>query len=187
MDWRETIKISKVDAARRQIDTAVRLYFDDGDPVSIHTLAAAALGVLQGLDKHGANTGTIYDFISNCLPEFSEFISKTLRTPQNFFKHADLDPQATLEFSLREAEILLFEACRKFSDLAGRRGAEMGVFIIWIIVQNPGIVCFKELGGSWESLGELKFKPDERRRFFAAFISHAESVVAKLDAGEPGL
>jgi hypothetical protein len=36
-------RISKLDAAERQIDTAIRLYFEDGDLVSIHKLSAAAL------------------------------------------------------------------------------------------------------------------------------------------------
>jgi hypothetical protein len=30
-------KVSKLDAAKRQLETAIRLYFSDGDPVSIHT------------------------------------------------------------------------------------------------------------------------------------------------------
>jgi hypothetical protein len=33
------IKISKLEAARRQLDTAIRLYFMESDSVSVHTLA----------------------------------------------------------------------------------------------------------------------------------------------------
>ncbi len=43
------IKISKHDAARRQIFTAIRLYFNHGDLVSMHTLAAAAFKITQNI------------------------------------------------------------------------------------------------------------------------------------------
>jgi hypothetical protein len=48
---RRKIKISKLEAARRQVETAIRIYFANGDPVSIHTLAAASLQILVDLDK----------------------------------------------------------------------------------------------------------------------------------------
>jgi hypothetical protein len=37
------IVVTKLDAARRQLKTAIRHGFEDGDPVAIHTLIAAAL------------------------------------------------------------------------------------------------------------------------------------------------
>ena len=40
------VTLSKLDVARRQLETAIRLYFYDGDFVSTHTLAAAACKVL---------------------------------------------------------------------------------------------------------------------------------------------
>lgn len=45
------VPISKIDAAKRQLETAITLYFQNGDPVSIHTLAAAAYDVLHALCK----------------------------------------------------------------------------------------------------------------------------------------
>ena len=41
------LKVSKLDAAKRQLETAIRLYFSNGDPVSIHTLVAAAYAILH--------------------------------------------------------------------------------------------------------------------------------------------
>ena len=43
--------ITKIDATRRQLRTAIRLFCQDGDAVSIHTLASAAQGVLDALLK----------------------------------------------------------------------------------------------------------------------------------------
>jgi hypothetical protein len=64
------IKITKLEAARRQLVTAIRIYFADGDPISTHTLAAAAFEILDDLDNHGADSGTIFDRMEkNIKPE----------------------------------------------------------------------------------------------------------------------
>ena len=46
------LPVSKFDAARRQLETAIRLYFFQGDPISIHTLASAAAQILHDLSRH---------------------------------------------------------------------------------------------------------------------------------------
>jgi hypothetical protein len=45
------IIFNKLEVARRQLETAIQMYFNCGDPVSTHTLATAALEVLIGLNK----------------------------------------------------------------------------------------------------------------------------------------
>lgn len=45
------LKISKLDAAKRQLETAIRLYFNEADPISIHTLAGAAHTILSDINK----------------------------------------------------------------------------------------------------------------------------------------
>lgn len=44
-------RVAKLDAAKRQLETAIRLYFASADPVSIHTLTAAAYQLLLDLNK----------------------------------------------------------------------------------------------------------------------------------------
>jgi hypothetical protein len=39
-----------LEAARRQITTAIRIYFANGDPVSTHTLAAAAFQIREQVE-----------------------------------------------------------------------------------------------------------------------------------------
>jgi hypothetical protein len=46
------LHFSKLDVALRQLETAVTLYFHSADPVSIHTLTAAAYNVLRDLKTH---------------------------------------------------------------------------------------------------------------------------------------
>ena len=43
------INVSKVEAARRQIDVAIHMLFSEEDPLAIHTLAGAAFQILRDL------------------------------------------------------------------------------------------------------------------------------------------
>ncbi len=45
------ITISKLDAASRQLQTAISLWFTSDDPVSVHALAFAAYEVLHTISK----------------------------------------------------------------------------------------------------------------------------------------
>src|SRR6266478_5939088 len=45
------LKLKKLDAAQRQLRTAITLWFHDGDPVAIHALAFAAYEVIHTVSK----------------------------------------------------------------------------------------------------------------------------------------
>ena len=58
----EKLRISKIDAARRQLDCAIELWFFDKDEISIHTLAAAAYQIIHDLKVHkGIVRDLLYD------------------------------------------------------------------------------------------------------------------------------
>src|SRR5947209_4730269 len=104
------VRISKLDAARRQLETAVVLYFQQGDPVSIHTLAAAAHQLLHDISKKADSQSEMILAwaLEQVLPEYRDEIRKTLRAAQNFFKHADRDESDVLEdFDQGQTEFLL--------------------------------------------------------------------------------
>jgi hypothetical protein len=61
--------------------TAIRLYFTDSDPISIHTLAVAAFS--KDLDKRGPKTGTFYDSIENVVKGFEKQAIIAMRDAQN--------------------------------------------------------------------------------------------------------
>ncbi|MDD5618103.1 MAG: hypothetical protein PHG69_03325, partial [Candidatus Omnitrophica bacterium] len=94
------IYISKLDAAKRQLDVAINLFFKNGDPVSIHTLTAAAYDILFGLGKTaklidlGVKDVELY-VKKGHEKEYLAIVNKA----QNFFKHANRDPKETIEFN----------------------------------------------------------------------------------------
>ena len=85
----EKQQISKIEAARRQLDCAIELWFCDKDEVSIHTLAAAAYQIIHDLKmKRGELRDLLYD--SDMIKDkYRNQPIKVIKRPQNFFKHAD--------------------------------------------------------------------------------------------------
>src|SRR6266705_4622767 len=94
----EHIHISKLDAARRQLNVAIRLLFDDDDPVAVHTLVGAASVIISDLvEKHHPDKS--WDkFAQEANKITAGEYFKVMRKPQNFLKHARDDVEATLEF-----------------------------------------------------------------------------------------
>ena len=91
------IKVTKLDAARRQLESAIVSYFNGGDPVPIHTLATSAREILSNLNTHRGGKPMYFD-LEVIKPEYRKELRKKFRAAQNFFKHADNDPNGILNF-----------------------------------------------------------------------------------------
>jgi hypothetical protein len=87
--------ISKIDAARRQLDTAIELWFKDGDCLSAFTLAYASFKLLANLYAlHGTDGfGQAIDRLTR-----ERGAHKSMANIANFLKHADRDPDDSLSF-----------------------------------------------------------------------------------------
>src|SRR5438045_2665233 len=94
----EPIRISKLDAARRQLQTAISLWFNDGDPVAIHTLAAAAYEIIHAVSatRDPNRRDLLFDSLV-VKDEYRREANAWFRGPANFFKHADRDPNDITE------------------------------------------------------------------------------------------
>jgi hypothetical protein len=111
---RRKLKINKRAAAKRQIETAVRIWFNRGDPVSIHTLSAAAGEILHALGRQ-KGLRSLHDWIKS-LPKP---VQLRMHLAQNFFKHGFRDMTATLKYYPIHGEMLLFDAIESYDILFG--------------------------------------------------------------------
>lgn len=58
---KDELVLTKIDVGRRQLNTAVRMFFFEEDVVSLHTVAAAAHGVLRDVARYkGINKSVNY-------------------------------------------------------------------------------------------------------------------------------
>jgi len=107
--------VSKIEAARRQLESAIQLYFSDGDAISVHTLTAAAHNVLGDVT---AQTGTDPIILRGKMLEYvrapyKRMINAHVNAAEDFFKQADPDDRTTLDFNLDAAELMIMDACFK--------------------------------------------------------------------------
>lgn len=93
-----SLLVTKFDAAERQLNQAIRLFFSGGDEVSIHTLAEASAQVLYDTRvKHGGGDSLLRDS-DRIRPERRKEWLSYVHKSRNFFKHADRDPSEVHEF-----------------------------------------------------------------------------------------
>jgi hypothetical protein len=93
------LHLPKLDVALRQLETAVTLYFQSSDPISIHTLTAAAYNVLQDIKKHRGAGFQMFKDADMVYPEKRREYVEMLNESENFFKHADRDPTSDHGFA----------------------------------------------------------------------------------------
>src|SRR5256885_10749748 len=106
--------ITKIDAAERQLNTAIRLFFANADHLSSYTLAIASRGITDDLlakksdEIYRAELARLGDptkvrlpyreyLRDNIKPEHYKDSVKLFNRRQNFLKHANLDPDAEME------------------------------------------------------------------------------------------
>jgi hypothetical protein len=131
----QRLTVDKLESAQRQLDTAIRLYFEDADPISIHTLTSASLQILIDInEKRGGGPFPIeFEFV-----EDKELRMKTIRHMRsfpNFFKHADNDPYDTKSIRPRLNESILF-ACEEGYSRYGTPTQTMLAFRLWFLAMN---------------------------------------------------
>lgn len=131
------LRISKLDAAKRQLETAINLYFSDGDPISIHTLTSAGYNIIRDVSKKQGRSLIVKDLaVKVAKPEFRKMVRAELNRAENFFKHADWDHADTLEFRPSQSEFLIFDACLAYRSLTKELPASFLVFRVWFIANH---------------------------------------------------
>jgi hypothetical protein len=112
------LKLTKIDVAEAHIIAAVNLYFHDEQLASAYCLASAAREILTTLgDKTGIET--ILHELSTSSELSLEIMIKKAHEFANFFKHANRNPTAVLEFPESQLDVVLFIACHDFGRITG--------------------------------------------------------------------
>lgn len=138
----DEIVVDKLDAACRQLEAAVTMFFYEWDVISQHTVISAAHGILHSLSEQQGIKGSIKDS-PLVRPESRKEFIKAVNLPQNFFKHADLDSGSKLVFRYNVSHFYLFDAIRLFVLLRGSATYKMKVFLMWFQLRYPDLLCFQ--------------------------------------------
>ena len=130
------ISISKIDAAKRQLHTAIELWFRDGDPVSIHTLVSAAQEILLPIAKAKKTFLGVFDTIY-IVPGKEEEYFAWMRIHQNFFKHGSIDPDETIMFNPEADDGLIRTVIQVYAGVAGMVSPLMNAYILRFLFSHP--------------------------------------------------
>ena len=140
------LKISKLDAARRQLELAIELYFLRRDPVSIHTLVGAVYTILKDLNKHRGGKPMLLESVVTeyVIPGKENEVLNKLYEAENFFKHADRDPETTVDFNPDANDLVLWESCMKYNEMTGEQSRIMQCMNLWFQIQNPDLFRYED-------------------------------------------
>lgn len=136
--------ITKIEAALHELDCAISLYFQESDPIPVHTLACAAHQIIHDINQHRKGPEFLFDSIV-FKDEYRGLAKKYLHKHYNFFKHANNDPapDGTIEFDPRGTEIFILTAIRGLSYLGIQLNAKHSAFLSYFAFHNPNLLTQK--------------------------------------------
>jgi hypothetical protein len=175
------ITVTKLEAARGQLRTAIKLWFEGGDPVAIHSLASAAHEIIHALYRQKGLKGLVFD-TPYIRPDMQQRWASSLKKPFNFFKHGRHEPgDATIELETQWTVTMMMACAKGLTNMGEPPEMEILALTYWTffnhsgafaanqhLLQNPKVqylqqlatkgpeVFFREFAAGWES-GHLVF------------------------------
>lgn len=133
--------VTKLQAAKNQLATAIRLYFDDDDPISIHTLATAAGEIIDRLCESRGLPSMRDDLLKNIVADRRKEVVTALNNARNFFKHASgrSGPEEVLRDFSDERNLFAILMAADGLRLLGEKIPESRIFSNWLSVVEPSL------------------------------------------------
>lgn len=131
--------VSHLDAARRQLKTAIVLWFADDDAVSVHTLATSAYQIIHDINRRAKGPPLIFDnpIISK---ELQKQAVASMKMHMNFFKHADFRKGETalteIEFDPSLSELFMHAALLGLEYLKNALTDTESAFLFWCMLHR---------------------------------------------------
>jgi hypothetical protein len=177
-------QLGKTDIARRQLVTAIQLFFDDSDPVSVYTLATNAWEVIDVLCNSN-DTDSISNQSRSHIPNGKDLKRDYINSPyRNFFKHADQDANDKLDgFDGQKCDNVIFLAAEDYMRFNKKSPFEFQVFQLWYLALFPEKVADNALAKILDSI-EVHFpKLRELARVEQKRMGKEALLKARGDAG----
>ena len=184
------VRVTKLDAAKRQLETAILLYFQFGDEVSIHTLCCAAYDVIQVLNSKRNDP---LDPNKMMMKDFALYLDSkadrkrfhdSLNAAQNFFKHGNSDADSVLTLNTKLTEDLLIDAVQKFVWLVGECPETMALYFLWHVTEYPNKIDAAKMPDSLRKDIERSRSAmtKDRARFYVESLPAAKAIAKAFSA-----
>lgn len=130
------VPVKKLDAAREQLQTAIRLWFSDVDTISTHTLACAAHQIIHDINTKRKGRDLLLDTLV-IKDEYRNNWIKLVKRDMNFFKHADKDPDGSIEFHPQLTFLFILMSVLGLEVLGEKLTPKESVFTYWNYFHKP--------------------------------------------------
>jgi hypothetical protein len=173
----DIVTVRKLEAAKRQLQTAITLWFGDADPVSVHTLACAAHQIIHDINADRKGNELLLDSVV-IRDEFrSEYLNE-MRKAMNFFKHAnrDPDPNGSIEFSQAISELFILFSIIGIERFGEQLSKTSVAFLLFYAIKNPHLVA-KEFSDRFKVEYLANVPAVSKREFFEHFLHVKQSPV----------
>lgn len=133
---RSFVNVTKIDAARAQLQEAITLFFEQRSAIAIHTLVLASHQLLHDYTGRKMsmlkNEQTVLNYGKERIHRFNKEF--------NFFKHSKDDRDRLLKFDPELHTFFLADALHLFSEATGEWPHAHKVFNFWFILKHPHMV-----------------------------------------------
>lgn len=137
-------RLGKQEIARRELDTAIRLFFEEADPVSILVLASASGAISRDVCKAKGIAKSMGDILEGGRsPDEVKAIRRQWNTAYNHFKHAKDDPSTYVTFHEQLNDAVILRAIFDYQMAFGERTRPMNVFWAWFSVRDARLLNLK--------------------------------------------
>ncbi len=111
-------------------------------------------------------------FESIIKPEYLKEVRSKLVEAQNFFKHADKDPDELFDFNPAVTELLILDACLLYEELVSHKDPLLTVYRVWFNMTKPQLFAPEAQEGIQKAAEA--FNPQDRPGFLNALLPVAE-------------
>jgi hypothetical protein len=133
--------IDALEAARRNVDAAIRMLFSGEDPLPVHLVVAAAFRVLHELAQTSRAVPPNDQIKKFLRPEGEEVFYRALQDAATFIKHAEQDPRAILqEFTEERNDFEIAISCLYLECLEAKASHEVQAFLWWFATMYPYVM-----------------------------------------------
>jgi hypothetical protein len=163
-----TIRVTKLDAAKRQLRTAITLWFTGGDPVAIHTLVSAAHEIVHTLFRRKGLTGLTFDS-PVIRDERRRDFAKLIKQYATFFKHAQRDPDSQIDFNPELNDWLLVATANGLWRMGEAQGTTELILNAWLRLHDPSLFPKDVFAESIPIETLIEFRNLGKKEFFETF------------------
>jgi hypothetical protein len=175
--------ITKEEAVRRQLETAIALFFCENDEIAIHVLARSAAEILTDLCKAKSIQSWHDMFLEMVHPGYEKCAILKIKQAYNYFKHANRNPfDALSRFHPGTNSDVLFGCCWDYQNIFGNLPSVLLIFYWWRVAVFPDMVpeghplrsSFLEAFGGFDRKPELEQRRAGREFLHAYLLSRGE-------------